>query len=113
MASTMALVNPARSPSLPVPKREALVVGVVAGVAIGQRGEQQRAGMGRHVQPVGDQRDRAEHQAAGDLGDHHEAAQRDHHPGAALVLLVAFAEKNVVVGARQGFRHGRFRRSLT
>src|ERR1700728_2037365 len=72
---------------------KALVIDMVARVAVGQGGQQQRAGMGRHVQPVGNESDRAEQQAAGDLGDHHETAQRDHHPGAALVLLVAFAEE--------------------
>ena len=39
---------------------EARILGVAPRIAIGQRGEQERAGMGRHVQAVGDERDRAE-----------------------------------------------------
>ena len=39
---------------------EGTVVGIFAGIGIGQRGEQQRAGMRGHVQPVGDQGQRAE-----------------------------------------------------
>ena len=73
------------------------IVGVAPRVAVGQRGEQERAGMGRHVQTIGDQRDRAEQQPADDLGHHHDGAKRDHRPGAALVLVVAFAEKDVAV----------------
>ena len=53
---------------------EARVVAMAAGIAIGQSREQERAGMRRHVQPVGDERDRAEHQPADDFGDHHDAA---------------------------------------
>ena len=34
---------------------------------------------------------------ADDLGRHHDGAQRNHRPGAALVLVVAFAEKDVAV----------------
>ncbi len=61
--------------------------------------------MRRHVQPVGNERDRAEQEAADDLGNHHDGAERDHHPGAALVALMAFAEKDVRVGAWQRVRH--------
>ena len=41
---------------------EARIVGVAARVGVGERRQQQRAGVGAHVQAVGDQRDRAEHQ---------------------------------------------------
>jgi hypothetical protein len=51
------------------------------------------------MQAVRNERDRAEQQAADNLRNHHEAAQRDNHPRAALVLFVAFAEKNMVMGA--------------
>ena len=81
-------------------EREARVVAMAAGIAVGQSREQERARMRRHMQPVGDQRDRAEQQSADDLDDHHETAQRDHHPGAALVALMACAEKDVIVAAR-------------
>src|SRR6516162_6269420 len=64
---------------------ETLVIYVAARIAVGERSKEQRAYMRRHVQAVGDERDRAEQNAAGDFGDHHEAAQRDHQPGAPLV----------------------------
>ena len=91
-----------------------------ARVAVSERREQQRARMRRHVQPVRDQRDRTEQQAAGDLSEHHGRAQRDHHPGAAFVALVACAEKDMRVKiARDAVRHNpvlrycrRARRSL-
>ena len=98
----MALVKPARSPSLPVPKVKLRIVGVLAGIGVGERREQQRAGMRAHVQAVGDQRDRAEQQAADDLGDHHGAAEPDHRPGLALAFLVPLAEEHVAVKGRRG-----------
>ncbi len=53
---------------------EARIVGVPARIAIGQGSKQQRTRMRAHMQAVGDERDRAEQQAADDLGDHHGAA---------------------------------------
>jgi hypothetical protein len=84
---------------------ETRVVRVPAGVAIGERGEQERAGMGGHVQPVRDQRDRAEQNSADDLADHHQAAEPDHQPSPPLVLLVAFAQEGVGVAGRKCLRH--------
>jgi len=84
---------------------EAVVVDVPARVAVGQRGEEKRAGMRRHMQSVGDERDRAEQQPADNLGDHHESAQRNHRPGAPLVARVAFAEKDVAVKVAVLVRH--------
>jgi hypothetical protein len=75
-----------------------LVVGMPTRVAIGQRGQEQRTRMRRHVQPVGDECDRAEQQAANDLRHHHGRAKRNHNPGAALVALVALAQEDVAVG---------------
>ena len=63
--------------------------------------------MGRHMQSVGDERDRAEQEPADDLGSHHEAAQRDHRPGAALVALVAVAQEDVAVKIGMIIRHHR------
>ena len=85
---------------------EALVLGVRSRIAVSQSREQQRAGMRRHVQTVGDQRDRTEDPSAHDLRNHHHGAERDHHPGAAFVALVARAEKDVRVIALEGVRHG-------
>ena len=58
-----------------------------------------------HMQPVRDQRNRAEQKPAGDLGDHHEGAKYDYRPGAALVALVALAEKDVAVKISGAVRH--------
>jgi len=73
---------------------------VPAGIGIGERRQQQRAGVGAHVQAVGDQGDRAEQQAADDLRDHHGAAEPDYRPGLALAGLVALAEEYVAVERR-------------
>ena len=85
---------------------EARIVGAAARQRVGERGEQQRAGVGAHVEAVGDERDRAEHRAAGDLDDHHRAGQRDHRPDVALALSVRGAEKDVAVG-KAGVTHRR------
>jgi hypothetical protein len=53
--------------------------------------------MRRHVQPVGDQRQRAEQRTADNFGDHHDAAKDDHRPGPAFGLVVILAEKHVIV----------------
>ena len=79
---------------------EAWIIGVPAGIGVGERREQERAGMGAHVQAVGDERDRAEQQAADDLGDHHRPAEPDHRPRLALALLVSLAEEYVAVERR-------------
>ena len=50
------------------------VLGVFAGVAVSQGRQQQRTGMGAHVQPVRDQGNRAESEAAHDLQQHHRPA---------------------------------------
>ena len=39
------------------PEGEIGIVGVLAGVGVGERGEQERAGVRAHMQPVGDERD--------------------------------------------------------
>jgi hypothetical protein len=57
IARMIALVKPSRSPSLPVPKVKRGIVGVLAHVSIGQRRQQERAGVGAHVQAVGNERD--------------------------------------------------------
>ena len=79
---------------------EAGVVGVAARIGIGQRGEQQGAGVCAHVQAIGDQRNRSEKQPADDLRDHHGAAEPDHRPGLAFAGLVLLAQKDVTVKPR-------------
>ena len=78
-------------------ERETAIAGIFAGIGIGERGEQQRAGMRRHVQAVGNQRKRAEQGPADDFGNHHDGAEDDHRPGAPLGSVVILAQKQVVV----------------
>ena len=49
------------------------------------------------MEPVGDQRDRAEQPAADDFDQHHDRAERDHRPGLPFAGLVPLAEKNMAV----------------
>ena len=76
---------------------EAGIVRVFTGVAVGKRRQQQRAGMGAHVQPICDQRDGAERETAHDLQNHHGRAQRDDPPCPALGPLVPLAEEDVTM----------------
>ena len=89
---------------------EARVVGVAAREGIGERGQEQGARVGAHVQAVGDQRNRTEQPTAGDLEQHHGGAEPDDRPGPALALFVALAEKDVAVercvGGAFSFGHG-------
>src|SRR5579871_2689206 len=80
------------------------IVSVAPGVGVSQGGDQQGGGVRRHVQSIGDQRERAEERPTGDLCHHHEAAQADHGPGSALVALVTGPQEDVGVGARDGCR---------
>jgi len=91
------------------PEGEARVVGVAARQRVGERGEQQRAGVGAHMETVCDERDRAEHRPACDLDDHHCAGQRDHRPDVALALSVRGAEEDMAVGSGANVAH-RWRR---
>src|SRR5215472_13944527 len=97
MASMMALLNPARSPSFPVPKDEPPVLRMPPGIAIGERSEQQSSGMRGHVQAVGDEGKGAENGAADNLGNHHQATQPDNGPGPARVSIMPAAEEHVAV----------------
>ena len=64
---------------------------------ISESRDRQRGDMRAHVPAVGDQRQRAEQRAAGNLDDHHHRGERHHAPSAPLVLAVMFAEKGVAV----------------
>ena len=81
-----------------------------AGVGVGQRREQQCARVRAHMQTIGDEGDRAEHQAADDLRDHHRPAEPDHRPGLALALVVSLAQEHVAMDQRRRaavfFDHG-------
>lgn len=78
-------------------EHEARIARVPARVRVRERGDQHRARVRRHVEPVRDERERAEQRPADDLRHHHRRTQRDHHPRPALVSLVRCAEKDVVV----------------
>ena len=90
---------------------EARIVRVAASEGVGERGEQQRASVGAHMQPVGDQRDRTGEPAADDLGRHHRRAQPDDGPGSALARRVPLAQEHMTVEGRKrrafGFAHQR------
>ncbi len=91
---------------------EARILRMSSRVGVGECGQQQRAGMRAHVQPVGDQRDRAEHQPAADFRQHHDRAQQDHGPGPALVLAMHVAKEHVPVRRLLDRRHGTAHRRL-
>ncbi len=76
---------------------EATVLRVMAGEGIGQRCEKKGTGVGAHVEPVGDERDRTEEETAHDLDHHHRAAKRDDRPSLPFGLLVPLAEEHVIV----------------
>ena len=76
---------------------EALVTRMTAGEAVGEGREQQRACMRRHMQAVSDERNRAEQKAPDDLGNHHDRAKHDHHPGTALRLFMPGAQEQMIV----------------
>ena len=70
---------------------------VLAGVAVGERRQQQGARVRGHVQPVRHKSDRAEQKAAADLQRHHRAAKPDDRPTPPLGAVVAFAQIHVAV----------------
>ena len=79
-------------------ERKARIADVAAGEQIREPGDGQRQHVGGHMPAVGDERDRAEHSAADDFQDHHRGGQRHHAPGTPFALVVAGAEKGVLVG---------------
>ena len=83
-----------------------MVVHIAAGIRIGEGRDQQRAGVGGHMQAVRDQRDRAEPDAADDLRNHHGGGDADDDPGLALIVLVGGAEEVVLVSQIVDRAHG-------
>jgi hypothetical protein len=79
---------------------ETHVLGMMPGIAIGQRRQQQCARVRRHVQAVGDQREGAEQTATDDLHCHHDAAQPDDRPHPAGVTVMPRAEGKRVCAGR-------------
>ena len=97
----MALVKSREIAELAGAEREVGIIGVLAGVGIGERRQKKRARVRAHVHAVGDEGDRAEHQAADDLRDHHDPAEPDDRPCLALALFVSLAEEHVAMKGRR------------
>src|SRR5215469_11839561 len=76
---------------------KATVAGMPARIAIRQSRQQQSAGVGRHMQSIGNQREGAEKDAADHLQHHHPAAKPDHGPGLPLRTRMSFTKKDVAV----------------
>ena len=60
IARMMALVKPARSPNLPVPKVKRGIVGMPSRVSVGESRKQERARVRAHMQTIRDKSDGAE-----------------------------------------------------
>ena len=101
-------------PELTRAKGEVGIFRVPARVGIGQRGQEEGAGVGAHMQPIGHERNRSKQQSADDFGAHHRAAQPNHRPGFAFTLLVPFAQKAMLMGSRApgSWRQRSWRHSL-
>ena len=70
---------------------------VPARIAISQRRQEQGAGMGRHVQAIGDQRDGPEKNPTHHFQRHHDAAEPDYSPGLPLRTRMPFTEKDMAM----------------
>ena len=79
---------------------KARIARVASCETVGECGDAEGAGVGRHVPAVGDDRHGAEHRAADNLGNHHRRRERYHAPGAEFVPVMPGAKKNVAVPPR-------------
>ncbi len=87
-------------------------VGMTLRIGIGDRGDAERARMGRHVKAVGEQRHRVEDETGGDFRHHHHGGEGDHPQRAARILVVPFAKENMAVRQCLDFAVERHDRSL-
>ncbi len=71
-----------------------------ARVRVRKRREEQRAGVGTHVQAVRHECYRSKEETADYFCAHHRATEPDHGPRLALTLIVPLAEKDVLVERR-------------
>src|SRR5271169_4762436 len=101
--------EPGEVAKLAGPKSEARVVGVSAGVGIGECRKQKSPCVGAHMEPVGHESDRAKHEAADDLRHHHGGAEPDHQPGLAFALFMPFGKEHMAMESRigGGVAHGK------
>src|SRR6476661_5773430 len=82
-------------PELPCSEDEALVPGISTRIGVGQSGDKERTGMGRHVKPVRNKGNRTVPKAPNDLGNHHRCTDSDHGPRLALIPCMRFPEEDV------------------
>ncbi len=78
-------------------KPEVGILGMSARVRVRKRREEQRAGVGTHVQAVRHGRDRSKEETADYFGAHHRTTEPDHGPRFALTLIVPRAEEDVLM----------------
>src|SRR5665213_2324878 len=79
-------------------KGEVGIFRMSARVRIGQRGQEEGASVGAHMQTIRHERNRSKQESANDFGAHHGAAQPNHSPGFALTLLMPLAQKAMMMG---------------
>ena len=91
---------------LPGPEAEAPVRRVALGIGVGSGRDRQGAGVGGHVEAVGQQGHRAIDHAGDDLADHHDGGQADDPKRSPRALVVRPAEEMVVVGQIVGLGGG-------
>ena len=83
-------------------EREARIIGILAGVSVGERGQQQRTRMGAHVQAIRHKGDRAEQQTADNLDDHHGPAEPNDRPSLTFASFVSRTQEDVRMRERRG-----------
>jgi hypothetical protein len=81
-------------------ERKVGILGMSARVRVRKRREEQRAGVGTHVQAVRDERYRSKEETADYFRTHHRATEPDHSPRIALTLIVPLAEEDMLMERR-------------
>jgi hypothetical protein len=74
---------------------------VLTRVCVREGRDQHCAGMRRHMQTIGNKRQRPKHTAAADFNQHHRATERNDRPRPALILLMSRAQKVMVVSSAE------------
>ena len=84
---------------------ETSIARMAPGIAVGEGGDTERTGMGRHVEAVGKQRHRACEIAGGDFANHHGESQDDDDARAPGIVVMCRAKEIVIV--RESFDRSR------